>query len=40
MLEFESFYIMSDQFHISIGQLQSFDLIIVINTLTDNAFKY
>ena len=36
----ESFYIESEQFHTLIGQLQSSESSIVINTLADNLFKY
>ena len=36
----ESFYIKSEQFHISFGQLEDLEPIIIVNTLADNTFKY
>lgn len=38
--EFESFFHMLEQFHISIAQLKSSDLIIVVNILAYNVFKH
>lgn len=40
MPESELFYTMLEQFHTTIGQLQSSLSITVVNTLADNAFKY
>ena len=39
-LEPESFYIESEQFHTSFGQLKGSESITVVNTLADNAFKH
>ena len=36
----ESFYIESEQFHTSFGQLEGSEPITVVNTLVDNAFKH
>ena len=36
----KSFYIVSELFHTSFGQLKSLESITVINTLADNAFKH
>lgn len=36
----DSFYIKSEQYHTSIGQLQSSDSLTIVNTPVDNAFKH
>ena len=40
ILEPESFYTKSEQFHTSIGQLQSSESLTVVNILAENAFKH
>ena len=36
----ELFYIESEQFHASFGQLKSLESITIVNTLATNVFKY
>ena len=40
ILESESVYIKSEQFHTFFGQLKGWESIIVVNTLANNDFKY
>lgn len=40
ILKSELYYTKSKEFHTSIGQLPSFESLIVINILADNEFKY
>lgn len=40
MPEFELFYTDSEQFYITIGQLNNFESLTIVNILVNNAFKY
>ena len=40
ILKLESIYTKSEQYHISINQLQSFETLKIVNTLANNAFQH